>query len=74
MINGTYCRCGKRTSKTIAGRVRTVTWRNNSYPTGLGKHGLQVPHLPTNHKNCVLFNVIKNFDYTKVVDRLETSN
>ena len=36
---------------TIADRRRTVSWSNNSHPTGVDK---PVPNLPTNHTSPVI--------------------
>ena len=35
---------------TIADRLRTVSWSNNSHPTDVVQTGLRVPNLPTNQK------------------------
>ena len=36
---------------TIADRLRTVSWGNDSHPTGVVKTGLRDPDIPTNRKS-----------------------
>ena len=38
----------------IADRLRTVSWSNNSHPTGVVKSGLKDTNLPTHHKSSVI--------------------
>ena len=40
---------------TIADRLRTVSWSNNSNQTGVAKPGLKGTNLPTQHKNSVIY-------------------
>ena len=40
---------------TIAGRLRTVSWSNNSHQTCVVKPGLKVTNLPIHHKNSVIY-------------------
>ena len=39
---------------TIADRLRTVSWSNNSHSTGVVKPGLKGTNLPTNCKSSVI--------------------
>ena len=39
---------------TIADRLRTVSWSNNSHPTGVVKPGLKSTNLPTYRKISVI--------------------
>ena len=39
---------------TIADRLLTVSWGNDSHPTGVVKPVLRDPNLPTNHKSRVI--------------------
>ena len=39
---------------TIADRLRTVSWGNNSHPTGVVKPVNGIQTLPTNQKSCVI--------------------
>ena len=38
---------------TISDRLRTISWSNNSNPTGVVKPVLRAPDLPTNCNSCV---------------------
>ena len=39
---------------TIADRLRTVSWSNDSHPTGVVKPGLKGTNLPTHHNSSVI--------------------
>ena len=56
---------------TIAGRLGTVSWSNNSHPTGVVKPDLKGTNLPGHHKSSVInrtwhdINIVYDIDFHK---------